>query len=93
MVIGSLITGAQTLAELEEVVTRQIDYHNNVLHQLSIDYQAPAQYFSRYLQREGVAFDLPKLTFEVVRNSGLRFNDNGGGCLCLSAVTNADPLG
>ena len=55
--IGSLITEAQDLAELEGIMTRHMNYYNNARRHSSIDYQTPAQYLAHCLHREDVAAD------------------------------------
>ena len=53
--IGSLITEARDLAELEGIMTRHMNYYNNARRHSSIDYQTPAQYLAHCLHREDVA--------------------------------------
>lgn len=53
--IGSLITEAKDLGELEEIMERHMNYYNNQRRHSSIDNQAPIRHLKRTLNEEDIA--------------------------------------
>ena len=55
--IGSLITEARDLGELEEIMNRHMDYYNTQRRHSAIDYQTPWSFLEQQMLGKDVAAD------------------------------------